>query len=292
MKAQFECSKLDETRSLVLLELDLDSFDAPWHFHPALELTYIIEGSGERFVGDSVEPFAAGDLVLLGSKVPHYWQSDAGENFAKDEVTALASASPPPRSKAIVFHFRENFVDSYPEFRDVGQLLHRKCSGGLKFEPNFEIKERIENFPNHDQRFRVPKFFELLTLLSSMPFQSLSKIHADARLDMKANHRISKATQYVHLHFARPDLSLVDVAASVEMSPSAFSRYFHRFTGQTLNRFIASKRIARSCMILAETDHPITEVAEQSGFGSLSSFNRQFRRIKKISPRQFRAKHR
>ncbi len=290
MKAQFECSKLDKTRSLVVLELDLIAFDAPWHFHPELELTYIIEGSGERFVGDSVEPFTAGDLVLLGSKVPHYWQSDS--------PSATPPKSPPAddeissRAKALVFHFRNNFADSYPEHRDVSHMLHQQCGGGLKFAPDHRTVDFIRDIPNHQVNLRIPKFLELLTLLVPMKRVALSNVHSDARLDTKANHRISKATEYIHLHYCEPKLSLSDVASAVAMSPSAFSRYFHRITGQTLNRYIAAKRIGRASMLLAETDHSISAIAVRSGFGSLSSFNRQFRRSQNVSPRLFRKKHR
>jgi len=182
MKAKFEFSELDETRSLIVMDLDLEAFDAPWHFHPELELTYIIEGTGERFVGDSVEPFAAGDLVLLGSKVPHYWQSKTVCEDQRD-----TGQSSPPRAKAIVFHFRGNFVDSFPELNDARQLLNDKCVGGLKFKNEQKVVEKILEFQNLDPRFRVPKFLELLTELSTMTYQSLSTVHANRQLDMKAS---------------------------------------------------------------------------------------------------------
>ena len=49
-------------------------FQSPFHYHPELELVYVLESNGKRIVGNSVEPFEAGDMVFLGSNIPHVWQ--------------------------------------------------------------------------------------------------------------------------------------------------------------------------------------------------------------------------
>ena len=51
-------------------------FDPNWHFHPHYQLFLVEEGTGTRFIGDSIKPFGPGDLVFLGPNLPHLWRSD------------------------------------------------------------------------------------------------------------------------------------------------------------------------------------------------------------------------
>lgn len=277
MRAKYEHVDLSGQQSLAVLDIDLESFDAAWHFHPEVELTYISEGSGERFVGESIRPFEAGDLVLLGTNTPHYWRSQPEQGT---------------RAKATVFQFYESIADSFPEFESVSKMLKRTAVGGLKFARTDRLENGISAVSRSTGPARIVALLELLYQLEQTAPERLSLVENDRGVDMKANHRISRATEFVHLNLANAELSLPLVAKATGMTPSAFSRYFHRVTGNTLNRFIASKRVAHACKLLTDTDQSITDVAIDSGFGSLSSFNRQFKRLQEISPREFRDKHR
>lgn len=79
MRACFQKLPVDPGRSFRVLELALSRFNAPWHFHPEVELMLIVESRGRRFVGDSVESFVEGDLVLLGPNLPHFWHTEGRE---------------------------------------------------------------------------------------------------------------------------------------------------------------------------------------------------------------------
>ena len=69
---------------LIIVERDVPYFNTPFHFHPECELVYILEGTGKRIVGDSVEVFGPGDLVFLGSNISHVWYSDEEFKASKD----------------------------------------------------------------------------------------------------------------------------------------------------------------------------------------------------------------
>src|SRR3954471_12747987 len=59
-----------------VIERNEPYFKSPFHYHPEIELVYIKESYGKRVIGDKIEPFFAGDLVLVGSNLPHVWLSD------------------------------------------------------------------------------------------------------------------------------------------------------------------------------------------------------------------------
>ena len=66
----------DPRTSFVCFRKRSESYAYDWHAHPEVELTLIISGRGQRFVGDSVATFAPGDVVLIGPETPHTWAFD------------------------------------------------------------------------------------------------------------------------------------------------------------------------------------------------------------------------
>src|SRR6476661_3916844 len=85
--------------SFAVQEFRLPHFSVPWHFHPELELVLVLKSEGKRFVGDSIKNFCAGDLVLLGANIPHWYRNDAAYY---DDNSLLNAAS-------IVIQFNEHF---------------------------------------------------------------------------------------------------------------------------------------------------------------------------------------
>ena len=126
LKAEFELVPRCEDGSFNVREFRLPAFSSPWHFHPQYELTYIVKGSGSRFVGDSIAPFGPGDLVLIGADLPHFWRNDAP---AKTRAEYAHS---------VVVHFDEEsfgkgFLDR-PELQQASRLLVR-AGRGISFGP-------------------------------------------------------------------------------------------------------------------------------------------------------------
>src|SRR5215469_13654583 len=79
MEPRFEAVASDEDSSFRCLHFACDRFadDHAWHYHPEYELTWIIRSQGVRFVGDSIQTYGPGDLVLVGPNLPHCWQNEA-----------------------------------------------------------------------------------------------------------------------------------------------------------------------------------------------------------------------
>src|SRR5690606_17705151 len=83
MKA-LQKSPISPDRAFECHFLEAPYFDPNWHFHPEYQLFTVLKGTGTRFVGDHVQPFKPGDLVLTGPDLPHLWRSDP-EYFEGDK---------------------------------------------------------------------------------------------------------------------------------------------------------------------------------------------------------------
>lgn len=120
---------LPESRSFDLRHERVPYFANPWHFHPELELNYVVTGTGTRFIGQSVERFEGGEIILLGRNLPHYWKSDA-VFYGPDHTDPC---------EAVVVRFAEDFVGKafleLPETRRMQTLFGRATLGLRLLEP-------------------------------------------------------------------------------------------------------------------------------------------------------------
>jgi len=279
MKPRFERIEPGDGRALHVLCIGQPAFDAEWHFHPEWELTLILEGEGKRFVADRIEPFKAGDFVLLGPGLPHFWHSLGG-----------ASAG---GARAVVVQFPASFPGGalleLPEMRTLRTLFGR-ARRGLVFEGAHARRaaETLQSLPGLTGHSAV---FCLLQILSELAGSRARRLAGEGYMvdaSEEGTSRMGRAYAFLMAEFCNPGLSLGDVAAAAAMSPAAFSRFFKRINGRGLWDFLTELRIDHAAALLRETTDGITQIAMESGFGTLSSFNRHFQKRYRCAPRDYR----
>lgn len=280
VRAQFEKIPADNNRSFRVEERRLRRFDAPWHFHPEIELTLIVASRGRRFVGDSIERFAEGDLVLLGPNLPHFWHNDALR-------PAAASAH------SVVVQFRADFLGAElwekPEFAGVRRLLAR-AARGLHFTgpAAAAARERLRALPRKRGVAAVTALFEILDRLTgSRAARPLASAAFSPDLDRRSEERLARVYGFLIQRFAE-EVTLADIARVAAMTPAGFSRYFKRATGRNVSDFINELRVDHATKLLCETDRGIARIAADAGFHTLSNFNRRFRERLRCTPREYR----
>jgi AraC-like DNA-binding protein len=263
--------------SYVAYRYTTSAFPFLWHYHPEYELTLILEGSGERMVGDSHEYFFPGDLVLLGPGLPHTW------------VSEMSSA-------AVVIQFSESCIApilQFPECDRIRKLLAR-TSQGLAFPVTGlgkgDLMASIMRLPTSKAAGRITGLVDVLQALAGprVGARALASPYFQPAAGKKAEGRIGKVFQFIHQHSGET-VSLGEMAALINLSESAFCKFFKRTTGKTFSDYLADIRIGHACHLLSESDETIAEIAYRSGFESLTYFNRVFLRKKGMRPREFRA---
>lgn len=275
MKALFEDIESKKgNQAFLAYSFTIPSFIFKWHYHPEYELTLITQGSGKRLVGDSYQNYEAGDLVLLGPDLPHTWVSNPSHK--KKHVSA------------VVIQFSQKFIQSFlhfNEFKEVSTLL-ASAARGLAFSSR-ELANEIVQLPKKSGIEKVTALFLILQKLARQKPKKLASDYFRAVRGTENEKRINIICQYVQRHAAEKIL-LDKVASLVHLSRSAFCKFFKRATGKTLSEYVNDLRIANACELLIESDKPINEIAYQTGFDSLTYFNRLFIKRKKMTPRQFR----
>lgn len=277
MKAHFE--KIVTTQSSFKVFIyEGDNFNAPWHFHPECELTYILKGQGIRYVGNSIQEFKEGDFVLLGSNLPHCWKN---------------SPDLDGKVQSLVFQWGdgmlgENWLDQ-DEFYNI-QKLQSRAALGLVFSDAY-AKNRLHQLKAiHDlpPLKRLLRFLELLEELSQAEdYQYLCSNGFSPNLNLKANNRIDRVYEYVNQHYGKK-IRLDEVASLVSMTNEAFCRFFKKSLNKSFFTFINEYRINLACKMLIDTPKQVGQIAYDCGYESLPFFYRQFQKFMQCSPLSFR----
>ncbi len=277
MRAKLEQLSLRRNnQSFLCYEVNVSAFAFLWHYHPEYELTFIVKGSGKRLVGDSYEQFSEGDLVLLGPNLPHSWVS---EQIKKQNC------------QAIVIQFSTEFIApllQYQEMKDIEKLL-TKAERGLQFIPekNKEIIKILYEIKDIKAIHAFILLIQLLQKLCAYPSMALSSTNFKPLKGNVNQQRINKVFLFIQKSF-RGKISLKKAAAVIHLSESAFCKFFKRACGKSFSDYVNDIRVSNACQLLIETDKPIAQVAFESGFESLTYFNRVFLRKKNVRPGRFR----
>lgn len=254
-------------------------FNCPWHVHPEYELILVLQGCGYRIVGDNIAALGPGDLVFVGPRLPHIWQEEPKD--AKQKVRML------------LIQFEAKFLGEtllgLPALEPIRRMLLSAARGLHVVGPTRKKISAVMQQMTRSKGFeRLLQFLDILGLLAnSKGCRPLASPNFTSNLELFEQERMDHVFQFLTSRIDEA-VRIADAARLVHLSEGAFSRFFRAHTGKTFPEFVNALRIGRACRLLTETERNITEVAYACGFTNLSNFNRQFLRLKALSPREFR----
>ena len=280
MKAVLEKTPRDQWESFHCEIVRGTSYHATWHFHPEYQLTLVIESRGHRMVGDNITRLRRGDLVLVGANLPHVWHQ---EN------------RPGQRGKvhAIIVRFLDTFLGAdflaKPEMEPVRALL-RKAARGLHItgRTRDSVADAMQRMSAATGLARIRELLAILdALANSRDVKPVAKAGFVPRFSADDQERMQRVFSYIDRHLTG-EIDRTRAAAEAHLSPGAFSRFFRQRTGRTLPEYVNTLRIGRACEMLADGKWKVADIAMECGFANLANFNRHFRSITKLSPREYR----
>jgi len=287
MKARLMDTGLDANRQFRVKHVDEHFLNAPFHFHESCEIVLIEEGYGKRIVGDHIDDFDKGDLVLMGPNLPHIWQND---NIYFQKRKDL-------RVKATVLYFEPAMVLSLvagTEAVTTVQSLFSNAGRGLsvKRETHTRLLERFQIIRATDGLKRLSVFLEIIDILSkSNDYEYLASDNYSNAMTMKDAGRFNDVYQFLITNFHR-EIPLEEIAGIAKMSPNAFCRYFKARTQKSFITFLQEIRVSHACKLLRQDKLSVTEIALESGYNNLVNFNKCFKGITAFSPSAYRKKTR
>lgn len=248
-----------------------------WHYHPEVELVYINTGVGKRQVGTHLSNYQDGDLILIGSYLPH-------TGFTK----GLAE-----NQKEIVIQFKSDIFEiafqNLQELKQINQLLELSKKG-LVFEGPIkeDIGLRMEGLQYETQIDAFLTFVKILHDLAKEKEKKILNAGGYAFISSPTeNKRLKTIFNYIRDHFMEP-IALDDISAQVFMTPQSFCRFFKKSTNKTFITFLNEYRINHATKLLSETDVDVKTICYESGFNNLSNFFRNFRKITELTPNAYR----
>jgi len=282
IKASLEAIQL-ENKSITYQLFDINNNNLnnkfqKWHYHPEIELVYINNGKGKRQVGLHLSNYDEGDLVMIGTNVPH---TGFTEYFDKERKEVVVQFKP---------DFLGNSLEKVLEFKNIKRLFEIS-KRGLVFSGNTKKTIGISML---GLQYETP-LQKVLTLIKILNDLSISKdvtVLNSENFDSESiqeNERIKKVFNYIKLNY-KEEVSLSEVSELVFMTPPSFCRYFKSKTNKTFTTFLNEYRINNALKLLAQSELDIKNICFQCGYNNFSHFNRLFKKQISMTPSEFRKK--
>lgn len=258
-------------------------FPCPWHYHPEYELVLVTRSTGRRMVGDHIGYFGEEDLVFMAPRLPHVWVNDAP--YLNGEAGHQADA--------IVIHFMEDFLGE--EFNAVPEMEMMKTAfqlakHGMEIKGNTRsrINAIMKKMPEMNGMQRLSALFNVFDLLAgTSEFELLASPAFVENVQLTTSNRFGIITDYIMRNFDR-DIPLTEIAGVANMAVTTFCNYFKEHQRVTFIEYLNSVRVGHACKLLSEKDHNIAEIAYECGFNNLANFNRQFKKLKGMTPSEYK----
>ncbi|MEN8137070.1 MAG: AraC family transcriptional regulator [Bacteroidota bacterium] len=286
MKILFQHLESSEDETFLTYHLKKKYYDVPLHYHPEIEIMYVIKGQGMRIVGNSIQNFKENDLVIVGSGVSHVWKSDKSYHLDNDLETEY-----------IVLFINEELVNkslyTLPEFISIRNML-LNSDKGISFDKE-KSKKLKDSFIEIAQSTGINKLHKTTKLLSKLSEIKEIKYLSERNLAENDNNndsdRLNKCIDYITDNFQNK-IELKKVADLASLTPNSFCRYFKIRTTKTFSQYVSELRTSKACNLLIETDSTIENIAFECGFNTMPNFYKQFKNKFHILPKEYREKYR
>jgi len=269
-----------ENHALIYQEDHENIFYDKFHQHEEIQISYIKEGEGTLIVGDTINYYQKGDVLVIGSNLPHVFKSDTTQHIKSHMLT--------------LFFTKDAFGPSFFDLEELNELksFFKRTENGFKTTSNTALTSLFYKLKSSSKLNRFILFLNILKALPLTNTQTLSSFIYEKQYSDIEGKRMSAVMEYTMNNYAK-NISLDSISTIASMTKNAFCKYFKKRTNKTYFRFLNELRVENaSKLLLVNNEYSIAEIADKSGFNNISNFNRQFKSVKQLAPSDYRKQKR
>lgn len=282
MKSEYEKIIVKPYSSWSFLNRKMDEgIPFQWHHHPEIEFTLTLNSYGKRYIGSDISDYCENDLVMIGPNISHTWKSLGKFNHSEPYIALVIWVS---------IEWIQNVVELFPEMRSLNNLLI--LSNNVVIFSEDAKRKVIDNFHKISVLGwpeRTPRLLDILLVLSqdeNMTISNVNKLNITSEDDKKIKNFI-EVIDFIDKNY-NEKISIESLAERCCVSPATFYRSFKKILKKSPMDYIISLRINHASELILENNIAISNIAEKVGYSSLALFNRHFKELKKMSPREYR----
>ena len=249
------------------------------HWHAQVEVNFIVQGRVHYRMAEHEISLSAGEMCLFWGGLPHQM-----DDLSDDAIYAGAHLP-------LVHFFRLHLPADVRHRLMTGATL---VTDATDQSDNDNFKRWNEYARSGDPARTEHAVNELLLRLERVRFEpyrlvpgSAAGQGAGSAFDQQSSRNVGRMCDYIAENFLY-DIDCVTIACAADIHPKYAMSLFKKSTGMTLNEYVNLLRLSYAQALLMHEDANVLRVAMDSGFGSLSAFNKSFRKLAGMSPSDFR----
>lgn len=247
------------------------------HQQDTWELSYVITGRGIRAIGDRVEAFTEGEVILIPPDIPHCWSFDES---VQDDEGKIENITVTFSNKIL-----ENSSSVFNELAEIIRIIQQNRNAiSFSGETLSELQKIMLGMIPETPVERLASFIKVLNLIT---VPEASSIVGGPMIEDRKTKRMQSIYLYVMNNYQR-NITLEEIARFVGMERASFCVFFKRMTNKSFFTFLTEYRIDSSCQMLLKTSKSISEICIASGFRDVPYYNRVFKKIKNRTPGEYR----
>ncbi len=247
------------------------------HQQDSWELSYIITGRGVRVIGDTIEHFSEGEVVLIPPNIPHCWSFDETVFDKEGKIENITIVFTEKLLKGLASVFSE-LSETILKIKQNKNAI--SFSGAVLVKLQKMARLMI-------LQTQTEKISSLITLLGMIAIPDTANIVGYPVREDKKMKRLQSIYLYVMNNYPN-HITLDETAKFAGMEKSSFCVFFKKMTNKSFFSYLTEYRVESSCEMLLKTSKSIAEICIASGFRDVPYYNRVFKKIKNITPSEYR----